>query len=504
MAGGTRWAERALVAVLGLAAAGALAYGLLILFFGWEWFVGESLNAHFTERLVEDGQLYVDWAPGHLVFPIYPPGVYLAQAPFEAVFGYELWPGRLISIASFAFAAFAGFRIARRLGCSPAEATVSALGAFTFTVVAAGLVVANRPDALAVGLAGAALLAATRWEEDARAGRAVARRRGLRRPDRDQAELRRDPGRDRRGGLAPRPPGGDDLRGRGCRRVPACGSESPSWRRAGPSCATCATSPTPATRAPRSGTSSRGRFCRTRTRCWSSARWRRRFALSRPRSARAVHWAWLGSLAVVLSAAKLGSAANYWLLTIYASAVLAGPALQRLRRHAGAAATGVAALLLALTLLPQTLKTLEDTNAIRDDLSALEDVNEEAAERMAAGGGEVFGDRSDLALAAGGPPSFDAAPFVLLERSGEWDPGPVAEAVRARRFATIQSSFDLAADPVPSYQGVPAWPLSVIEAARASYCEAWSTEVSSATAPGIWLYRPCPAGRSAPSGEAAR
>jgi 4-amino-4-deoxy-L-arabinose transferase-like glycosyltransferase len=503
MAGGMRWAEWGLVAVLGLAAAGALAYGLLVLFFGWEWFVGESLNAHFTDRLVADGELYADWTDDRLVFPIYPPGVYLAQAPFEAVFGYELWPGRLISIASFAFAAFAGFRIARRLGCSTAEALVSALGAFTFTVVAAGLVVANRPDALALGLTGAALLAATCWEEEReRAVLLLAAATCVALIATKQnfgvipvAILAAAWLRDRRAavtfasavaagcllvaGVAELASDGAFLRN--MRDFADTGYSSAALRDVVEGALLPYPNPLLVVGALEAG-----------------------FALSRPRSARSVHWAWLASLAVVLSAAKLGSAANYWLLTIYASAVLTGPALQRLRRHAGAAATAVAALLLALTLLPQTLKTLEDTNAIRDDLSALDDVNTEAAARMAAAGGEVFGDRSDLALAAGGPPSFDAAPFVLLERSGEWDPGPVAEAVRAGRFETIQSSFDLAADPVPSYQSVPAWPLSVIEAARASYCEVWSTELSSATAPGIWLYRPCPAGRSAPSGEGAR
>ncbi len=487
---GPEWAGRALVGVLSIAALGAIAYGALLVFFDWEWFVGESLNAHFTDRLVDGGDLYADWGGDKLVFPIYPPGVYLAAAPLEAVFGYGLWPGRLISMAAFAFAAFAAYRIARRLGCDVTEALLSGLGMFTFTVVSASLVVAGRPDALAVALAAAALLAATRWEAERERGAlvlaavacvatiatkqnfavvAVAIFAAAWFRDRRQAAIFA-------GGVAAgcllvfgvAELASDGAFLRNMSDFAKTGYSAQAFRDVVEGALLPYPNPLLAVAALEAG-----------------------FALRHWRSARAVHWAWLGSLAVVASAVKLGSAGNYWVLTIFASGLLAGPALQRLRLQAGDAAAAAAAAMLALALLPQAVKSIEDTNAIRDDLSALNAVNAEAAARIADRGGSLLGDRSDIALAAGRAPSFDAAPFVLLERSGEWDPEPLARRIRRGRFATIQSSFDLHADPIPTYQGVPSWPLSMVEAARVAYCESWSTEVSSATAPGIWIYRPC-------------
>ena len=496
MGGGTRtgtdprWGDRLLIGVLAVAAATAFAYAVLLILFDWEWFVGESINAHFADRFASGGDLYSDWTQSHLVFPIYPPGVYLAQAPFEAVFGYDLWPGRLISLSAFAFAAFAAYRIARRLDCTPVEALVSALGSFTFTVVSASLVVASRPDALAVALAAAALLAATRWEAERERGvlvlaalacvALIATKQNF--AGIAVAVLIAVWFRERRAAIA----FAAGVAG-GCLLVVAVTQllSDGSFLRNMADFADTGYS----TQAFRDVVE--GALLPYPNPLLVVGALEAAVALRSPRAARAVHWALAAGVAVVLSAIKLGSAGNYWVLAIFASALLAGPALARLRRPFGPAAAGVAALALALALLPQTVKSVEDTNAIRDDLSALREVNAEAVARISARGGVLFGDRSDLALAAGREPRFDAAPFVLLERSGEWDPGPVARRVRSRDYATIQSSFDLAVDPVPTYQGVPAWPLSVVEAARERYCETWSTEVSSATAPGIWLYSPC-------------
>jgi hypothetical protein len=214
-------------------------------------------------------------------------------------------------------------------------------------------------------------------------------------------------------------------------------------------------------------------------------------SLSGWRSLRAASLTWFAAVVVLVSAIKLGSGPNYWLPTFFASSVLLGPALHRLRLVGGTAATAAAAAAVAFMLMPGTIERLVDVGRVPGQLSALRDANAEAVERIESLNGELLADRHDLAIESGHRPTFDAPPFAILAVRGNWDPDPLANAVRRRRFGVIQSSFALHSDPIPTYQGIRHWPRVVVEAARKSYCLRWSTDVGSLTAPGIWIYAPC-------------
>src|SRR5438132_1126152 len=115
----------------------------------------------------------------------------------------------------------------------------------------------------------------------------------------------------------------------------------------------------------------------------------------------------------------------------------------------------------------------------------------EAVRRIKAVGGVAFVNDADLALHAGIRPSFEQHPFSILAEAGRWDPRPLADAIERKRFSVIESSFDLAAGPVPVSQGVKVWPTSVVLAVRKSYCLSWSALLPTEVGYGFWLYEPC-------------
>jgi hypothetical protein len=475
-----------LVGVLALGGLFALGFAVLLIGFPWEWFPGERLNTYFADRLAGGESPYRDWSePGGLVAPIYPPGMYWLFAPFQAVFGGELWVGRTLATASFGLAGLAAYAIARGLGSTRAEGAASGLGVFAFALVGTGLVVAARPDALAVGLTGGLVAAITAWEgrrAPALLWLAAAAATALILTKHNFAPL-------------------------------VAGIVVAVWlrdRRAAARLALAAAAGTIALAALAQVTSggaffdNMSDFTRSGYSLGSLGDALEAELLPFPnplyvvgalevvaamrswRDARAVHWAWLGSLLVTLTAVKLGAAANYWLATAFLSAALLGPALARLRSYAPAASAAAAAAL-ALLLLPgigDRVQTLRDFNR---GLPGLEESNAEAAAVLERAGGRVFGDRPDLILEAGQDPSFDAAPFRLLADRRAWDPGPTARALGRAEFGTVQASFDLLADPIRTYQGIPDWPPQLVHAVRASYCPLWS---SGGPLP-VYVYEPC-------------
>jgi hypothetical protein len=486
-----RVAELSLPAVLAVGVAVAGVYAVLALAFGWELFIGESTNVSFAHDLAYDGTLYRDWGGVDLLFPIYTPGFYVAAAPLTWIAGNEPWAGRLVSILAVAAAAFAAGRIARRLGCNAVEAAVSSLAFFSLPLGALVLYAA-RPDGLAVGLAAAALLAATIWE-DSRDRRAllaaVAASVALVLTRQNFAPivlaiLIAVWMRDRRAGLRfALGVAGSVLLVAAAAELLTAGaflSNMRDFSDTGYSLAALRdvvkslTLPYP-------------------NPILVVAAVEAALCLRSPRTARAIVWAWPAGVLVLLTAVKLGSSGNYVIALGLASGVLLGAALARLRRIGGASlAAGVAAAL-ALLLLPQTIDSVQDAPEAPSHFSDRSAVNAEAVRQIEAAGGEVFGDRVDLAPQGGRHPGFDTVNHRLLAERGNWSPSGVAGSIRRRSFGAIQSSTDLLHGPTD-------WPPEIQQAVRAAYCPAWSALLDPDaffasqgifSHGGIWLYRPC-------------
>jgi hypothetical protein len=478
-----RGAERALAAVLVVTAVSCGAYAVIVLLHDWEIVLGESLNAFYIDQVASGESIYLADTATRAAIPIYPPGLFWGAAPLAAIADYALWPGRVVSIAAYAFCALAAARIALRLGCTRLQATASALGLFTFTF-AALIVPTARPDGLALAFAAGALWAATAWEDERRRSQLVLV--GV-------ASVAMIVTKQNFAPLAvallvPVAIQGTRLAAKlalgialgvvaiiaaatlvsgsalieNMRDFGASGYSAEALR--GVVTDQLLPFPNP---------------------ILAVAAVEAILALRAWRTARSASWFWLAGLAVLLSAAKLGSAANYWLPAAFASSVLLGPALKRLATESRAAAAGAAVVLAAL-LLPQAVDFAGNVRDSRHQLADVEAETEEAVARLGAGAGNVLADRHDLAVSSGGEPNLDAATFAMLERGGRWDPAPAAAAIRARRFRSVQSSFDLMADPIPLYQGVPGWPLALIDAVREGYCPAGSWPTAR-----IWLYEPC-------------
>jgi hypothetical protein len=213
------------------------------------------------------------------------------------------------------------------------------------------------------------------------------------------------------------------------------------------------------------------------------------------RAARSATLLWFGSFAVLATAIKIGSALNYWLPVFFASAVLLGPALRRLRLAGGPATAAAVTVGIALMLLPSTINLVTFAARTPTRLSGLQNANEDAVARITALGGRLLADRNDLAIESGHRPTYDPA-FAVLAASGKWDPRGLASEVRRRHFGAIQSRFDLQSGPIPGHQGIPVWPEAVVQAIRSSYCLAWKSPRVASEA--IWIYRPCRSRRTNP------
>jgi hypothetical protein len=477
--------------VLLVAGTGAvLVAGGLTLFFDWEFQIGESMNSYFADRMIRSGTLYTVWTPLAPYFPIYPPGWYAAVAPFELLDREAMWQGRLISMASLTVAAFSGWAVARRLGCWTSEAVVAAL-AFLFIGVTALLIASARPDALGLGLIGCSVLAATRWE--------------------DQGENR-------------------DLLLSALLSAAyivvkynfapiAAGVALALWlrdRRAGVRFALVTAAATLMVLVIAQLASSGSFFSNSSDfgRGYSLAPLREVLVglagslpslllvvaaaeffavLFRGRGApRAVHLAWLGSVVVVLSAVKIGASLNYVAPAALLSSMLVGAALMRVRTRSGLGMAALASAVLAGSVVFTIAERIRDVPRLPEQFDALDEINHDAADRLTEARAPVFGDRNDLTIAAGKGPSFESVPMSILAAGDHWDTGPLAARIRERRFGMIQTGFDIAS-PVPTSGGIPAWPIDVVEAVRASYCETWHQATQGSTGPGIWLYEPCEA-----------
>lgn len=474
-----------LLAALGAGAAFTLAHAGFVITFEWELFTGESLNAYFADRLADGGPLYAEWTQRRLIEPIYPPGMYWIYAPFELLTGYQLWVGRSIATVSFLVAAFVAFRIARQLGCTTTEAATSGLAVFAFGIVGSSLISANRPDGLAVAFTALALLAVTVWE-DRRSRRALvlaaAAATAVIVTKHNFAPVVAGLAiavwvRDRRSaGAFVFGVGGGSIALFAIAQITSEGAFLQNMRDF--------TNSGYALSSLREAVE--GQTLPFPNPLYAVAAVEVGIAFRHWRSARAVHWTWLTSLIVVLSAVKIGATANYWVTTAFASAALLGPALARAQKALGRPAIVAACAALALMLVPQVLDGARDLRNLPGLLSDWDTANSEAVSRIRAANGPLFADRADLAIEAGQEPVFDAPPFRGLAEEGVWDPAPVARAIRRREYAVIQSGFDLYRDPIRTYHGLPDWPPEIVLAVRDAYCPVW-------TSPGqdIWLYQRC-------------
>jgi dolichyl-phosphate-mannose-protein mannosyltransferase len=489
------WLDWALPAVLVVGALAVIASSILVLTFDWELQLGEGINSYFTSRFAHGGPLYADWTSLTPYFPVYPPGFYLSAAPLELIDENALWPGRLISMIAFAFAGWAAWRIAVRLGCQRLEAAVSALGFLSIGLTGV-LMSAARPDALAIGLFAGALLAATRWEDErdrttlivaivltaaggfvkynfAPLALAIAISFWLR--DRRSAWVYAGAS----AGLAMLAFAITDLASSGAflsnTRDFSTGYAASALR-----------------------TVIKGMLLPFPNPLLVIAGIEVALALL-SRSLRAVHLAWLGGALILLSAIKIGSAANYVAPFAFTSSVLAGLALMRTRLGAGKQVALGISVVLALLLAPAAFDSAQKVPDLRNRLDALDTANSQAAARLASAPGPVFGDRNDLTLAAGKGPAFDNAPMTLLWQAGKWDTSPLIGLIQQRKLGMIESGFDLNGA-VPTTDGEPAWPTAVIAAARSSYCP---LPRSSPIPDGdVWLYVPCHGGSASQPGGA--
>jgi hypothetical protein len=162
-----------------------------------------------------------------------------------------------------------------------------------------------------------------------------------------------------------------------------------------------------------------------------------------------------------------------------------------LREMSSARVAAVAALFLSLSLAPQLLLFAVNQRSTDKVMSRRDVASAEAVRRIKAAEGVAFVNDADLALHAGIQPSFEQHPFSILAHAGRWDAQPLADAIGRKKFSVIESSFDLAVDPIPVYQGIKVWPESVVRAARKSYCLTWSAPLLSEVGNGFWLYEPC-------------
>jgi Dolichyl-phosphate-mannose-protein mannosyltransferase len=478
------WAlEWALPVVLAAGALAVAAAGLLTLMFDWELYVGESINSYFADQMFSSGELYRDWSSQSPYFPVYPPGFYAMAAPLQLLDPDAVWPGRVIACAGFLLAGLSSWKIARRFGCTPAEALSAALGFLLISVT--GLLVASaRPDGIGIGLIGASLWAITRWEDDrAKASLywAAALSAAFMLVKYNFAPI-------------------------------AAGMVVAIWLRdrrsaaiytisaavivvAGFALAELLTGPAIAnTRDFGIGYSLSSLsevldqiFLPVPNPFIVVALLEVGVAFALREKLRAVHLAWIGAMIVILSAVKIGSSVNYVAPAALASSILVGPALMRLRLAAGKPIAGLVSLGLALMLVPLVQERVRGIPSVRTELQAIDAANQEAVSRLAVAPGEIFGDRNDLSIAAGHGPSFDNAAMTLLAESGEWDTGELVASIEQGELGMIQTGFDVNS---PASSDA-TWPPELVAAIRTSYCEVWQTTVRSSTGSGIWLYEPC-------------
>ena len=483
-----RWALPAVMAAGAFAVAAAAA---LSISFDWEIYVGEALNSHFADSLISEGELYRDWTALTPYYPIYPPGFYAIGAPLQLLDPEAVWQGRLLSALGFAAAALAAWKVARRLGSEAPEAIVSALG-FLLISVTGLLVAVARPDGLGLGLIGGAVWAATRWEDSNR------------RNDLWIAAAFSAAFVVVKYNFAP----------------VAAGIAVALWlrdRRAAYEYALVAAVATAAIFGLTQALSG-GLFSQNTSDFASGyslgllraivesivlplpnllfivAAIEVAFVLVRHERPRVAHLAFIGGLAVMLSAAKVGASINYVAPAAFLASVLVGPALTRLRAEASPRMAIAVPLVLAVAFLPSASDRLRGLPSVETRFDEMHVASLEASQRLARTPGPVFGDRNDLTIAAGKGPSFESLPMTILADAGAWDTAPLVARVRARELDLIQSGFDLSG-PAPESGGTESWPQELIAAVEDSYCEQWSAEVPASTGNGIWLYEPCRPGR---------
>jgi Dolichyl-phosphate-mannose-protein mannosyltransferase len=466
------------VLVLGLIA--AVVYAVHAIGFAWELYVGEQQNAFFANTLANDGRLYFDWSQEELLFPIYPPGFYVAVAPLSAIAGSDLWAGRLMSLVFCGLGAVAAGLTARKLGANRSESLVSSI-AFLSLPVSTVLMFNARPDALAIALTGGALLAATSWEETrerrtlwlaAAACVAIV----FTRPNFAPIPLAIAVGfflRDREAALrfAAYTAGGAILLlviaaaltdGAFIRNTRDFNSIGYSWANLrGVVDSVTLPFPNP---------------------IFAIAAVEVAIALRTWRSAPSAVWAWLASVLILLTGVRLGASDNYIFALAFTSSILLGPALARVRRSVGQGGAAAVAFAFALLMLPSAIQALRLLPDKIDHLAELDAANKAAVRELEAGHGPLLGDRLDLALASGGGLQIDGFNHPQFATFGVWDQEPLAARIEAQEFALIQTSVD------PQTSLV--WTQRLTEALRAAYCPVFSETV---VFPGqsIWVLRQC-------------
>jgi hypothetical protein len=480
----TRVGAAALPAALSLSLLVALVYALHAIAFDWELYVGEQQNAFFASSLANDGRLYFDWREEELLFPVYPPGYYLAVAPLSAIAGSDLWAGRLVSLLCCGLGVLAAGLTASKLGANRRESFVSAI-AFLSVPVSTIVMFNARPDGLAIALTGGALLAATQWEQT-RGRRALWLAAiacvGLVFTRPNYAPILLALGvalflRDRNAALrfAAYTAGVGVLAllladvltdGAFIRNMRDFNSIGYSWANL---LGVVDTVTLPLLHP-----------------IYPIAAVEVAIALRTWRYAPSAVWAWLASILILLTALRLGASDNYVVPLAFTSSVLVGPALARVRRSASAAAAAAVAFAVALLILPSVVQSVRLLPDKIDHLAELDATNRAAVRELEAANGLLLGDRLDLSLAAGGGLQIDGFNHPEFAAAGVWDPSPLAERIRAQEFAVIQTSVD-PEKPVT-------WTQQLTDALRDSYCPAFGEVV---TFPGqsIWLWRPCDSNR---------
>lgn len=474
-----------LVAVGLVTTAAGLAYALRVFAHPGEWLYYEGANLFHAGRFGDAETLYrpIDSVEG-LHFPIYPPGYYLAWAPWTWVTD-AMWPGRLISLVSMGFTSVATFQIGRRLGGGVPAAAAGALSLMTFPWMVL-LASSARPDSLALALAAGCLWAVTRWEDDgssfaltssALLGVAMVFTKHNYGPLVLAVVL----------AVALRDP-------RAARRFVAVTLMAAAITLtvveaiAGSFLATVVGF---------GGGTAWAPLRATLLEVFADPYPHPALALAvvpivTARRPRAAHLAWFAGFVTLLTAAKVGSSMNYGAVMFLASAALLAPALEW--ADSRGAVVGVAvSTVVAVALMPALGDELA---ARRADLAVMDEArrsDEQAIARLA-DRGLVLGDRDDLLLRAGHEPRFEPYVYAQLEADGAWDPNRLHEAILAGRFDLVQTSFDLDAPMVVTTGGAPRWPLTTVAAIRSTYCQAWALPGSRPTvgaASGVWLYERC-------------
>jgi hypothetical protein len=480
--GRSHGAELPLVAVTALAAAATIALGGLLVAYRWELTVGsEFMNVFHADRLAHGDGLYRAWGHGISSFPVYFPGFYVILAPFTWIAGSTpIWIERLASLFAFiGIAVFAGLT-ARRLGASALLAVSSGLALFTF-IPSPFLIGAVRPDVFAGLFAAGALYALTVWEDERGSSQLVlagalcaaivlTRQSYVAVP---AALVLAVALRDRRAGIRMALGAATVvIVALALTQVLSSGAFLDDQRAFASDFSLGALAdvlkpnllpfPDPVFAVAVAG-----------------------FAiglLSWRRGVRAATLAWLGAAISLLAAVKVGASGNYLLPLMWASCVLLGPTLELLR-PAGSRSVAVASGILALLLLPHAVSVAHRAIRFEDVVAPFEAASSQAVAQMRSARGPVFGDRFDLVEAAGQTPTFEVTLTSQMEVTGKYDPVGLASALRHRRYAMVQSSFDVKA-PLGTYQGLPNWPPSIAAAVAGSYCQSWHEA-------NVWLYRPC-------------